>query len=361
MSRNLLFALLGIALAGILAAVVVWDQSTGGTKGHGGIVEGTVWVAEEEANSLVAIDASTNEVVARLTGIEGPHNVQVAPDGESVWAVSGHESLALMLGPDYTLHGVAPTGKDPAHVVVTPDGRTAYATNGTDNSVTVIDTESMEVVATIPVGEYPHGLRPSPGGKWVYVANAKGSSVSVIDTAKNQEIAQIEVGERPVQVAFSPNGQTVYASLSGEDAVAKIDVVTRTVVGKLKTGVGPIQTYVSPDGKFLLVANQGTEENPGTTVSIVDTDKFEVLDTVETGEGAHGVVIDPSSRHAYITNIYGGDVAVLDLKERAVVARIPTAAKPNGISFSELSPAEPTSPVVEISLPEHEDTMPDME
>ena len=70
---------------------------------------------------------------------------------------------------------------------------------------------------------------------------------------------------------------------------------------------------------------------------------------METGAGAHGVVVDPSSRHAYVTNIYGNDVAVLDLREQRVVARIPVGAKPNGISFSPL--AITSRPAATIELP----------
>jgi YVTN family beta-propeller protein len=61
-----------------------------------------------------------------------------------------------------------------------------------------------------------------------------------------------------------------------------------------------------------------------------------VVETID-GRGAHGVVIEPSSRHAYVANIYGDDVAVLDLAERKVVARIGVGSKPNGISFSPLA------------------------
>jgi len=106
---------------------------------HAGMVQGTVWVANEYGNSISAIDANTNTVITTLTGVEGPHNLQVAPDGKSVWAVSGHESLALMIDPaSYQLHGTVPTGKEPAHIILTPDGKTAYATNGDDDTVTAM-------------------------------------------------------------------------------------------------------------------------------------------------------------------------------------------------------------------------------
>jgi YVTN family beta-propeller protein len=346
-NRVLIPAGAGVAILAAAAIAVVFRSGDGGEPPtaiaraeHDGMVRGTVWVANEDGASLTAIDAARNEVLTTLTGIEGPHNLQASPDGRSVWAVSGHESQAVMVdAADFSLHGAVATGKEPAHVVVTPDGRTVYTTNGADDTVSAIDVATMKQVATVPVGPFPHGLRPSPDGRWVYVANAKGTTVSVIDTVKNARVADIEVGKAPVQIAFSPDGRFAYASLNGENAVAKIDVARRTLVTHAMVGVGPIQTYVSPDGRYLLVANQGTEKRPSTTVSIVETASFKVVGTVETGRGAHGVVVDPSSRHAYVTNIYGGEVAVLDLAQRKVVARIPVGEKPNGISFSPVVPS----------------------
>lgn len=104
--------------------------------------------------------------------MSSPHNVQVSPNGRTMWAVSGSDSLAAMVDTKTLgLHGTVPTGGMPAHLVLSPDGRTAYTTNGADNSVSAIDTKTMKPVATIPVGSGPHGLRPRPDGKWVYVAN----------------------------------------------------------------------------------------------------------------------------------------------------------------------------------------------
>ena len=336
-NRTVLLSLAGVAVVAAVAGalVAVTRGSSVASPEHDGMVQGTVWVANEGGRALTAIDAGTNRVVATLTGIEGPHNVQVAPDGRTVWAVSGHDSLAAMVdAASLKLHGTVRTGMGPAHVVLTPDGRQAYTSNGSDDTVSAIDVASMKTLATIPVGSFPHGMRPSPDGNWLYVANAKGTTVSAIDTRSNRVTAAIEVGKNPVQVGFAPGGDVAYVSLNGEDAVGKIDVPTRRLVAKTKVGDGPIQVYVSPDGKYLLAANQGSPDQPARTVSIIDTATFSVTDTVETGNGAHGVVIDPSSRHAYVTNIHGNDVAVLDLRERKVVARIPVRAEPNGISFS---------------------------
>lgn len=52
-------------------------------------------------------------------------------------------------------------------------------------------------------------------------------------------------------------------------------------------------------------------------------------------------MVDPSGQHAYVTNLYGNDVAVLDLDSLTVVARVPVGEKPNGISFSSASVENP--------------------
>lgn len=293
-------------------------------------------------------------MVATVEGIEAPHNLQVSPDGGSVWAVSGHDSMAVMVDARrLVLHGAVATGKEPAHVVVTPDGRTVYTTDGGDGTVTAIDVGSMKAIGSVRVGSFPHGMRPSPDGRWLVVANAKGTTLRIVDTRTNTRAADVEVGRAPVQVAFSPDGRKVYSSVSGEDAVAKVDLATRKLVAKVRVGDGPIQVYVSPDGRTLLAANQGTAERPGRTVSLVRTADFRVQGEVETGEGAHGAVVDPSGRHAYVTNIYGNDVAVVDLRERRV-ARIPVGSKPNWISFSPYALAGPAR-TVELDLAHDEE------
>ncbi|TFD78281.1 cytochrome D1 domain-containing protein [Cryobacterium fucosi] len=326
-----------VVVFALAAAVLVAtaDDTKSQASPHEDLVTGTVWVANEDGGSLTAIDAASNTVATTLTGIESPHNVQASADGRSVWAVSGTTSMAVKIdSSSLAVTGTVATGAMPTHVVVTPDLKTSYVSNNADNTVTAINTTTMESTATIAVGTGPHGLRPSPDGEWIYVANIGGTTLSVIDTATNSQVAEVEVGTTPAQVAFSPDGRFVYTSLSGEGAVAKVDVATRKLVAKTAVGPGPIQTFVSPDNKFLLVANQGTKEKPGTTVSVLDTETFTVLQTVKTGKGAHGVVVDPSSRHAYITNMFEDSVAVLDLKSLKVVSRIPVGSTPNGISFS---------------------------
>ena len=75
----------------------------------------------------------------------------------------------------------------------------AYITNLVSANVSVIDTATNTVIATIPVGGLsPFGVAVTPDGRKVYVANSGSNNVFVIDTASNLVLAVVSVGIQPV-------------------------------------------------------------------------------------------------------------------------------------------------------------------
>ncbi len=338
-------------VGGALIAAVAW-------AGVAGAGPAKVYVADEEGDTVTVLDATSFTKVATIpVGLE-PHNVQVSPDGRLAWVTNKgerkkeedakhkgmpkreHEAMgsagevwAIDTATD-TVVAKVPVGIHPAHVVLTPDSRFAYVTNGGENTVSVVDTEAQRLVATILVGAYPHGIRISPDGKEAYVANMKGGTVSVIDTEARKEVGKIPVGKGPAQVGFTPDGRLAFASLSQEDKVAVIDPAARKVIKKLTVGTVPIQVYATPDSRLLFVANQGTKKSPGTTVSVINLESFEVVKTVETGPGAHGVVVARDGRYVYVTNIYASSVSVIEVKDLKLGGTIPVGRGPNGISLT---------------------------
>src|SRR5215471_5713243 len=83
----------------------------------------------------------------------------------------------------------------------------AYITNGFSNTVSVIDTATNTVTATIPVGSFPFGVAVIPDGSKVYVPNIGDNTVSVIGTATNTVIGSpISFGSGPGGAAVTPEG-----------------------------------------------------------------------------------------------------------------------------------------------------------
>ena len=53
---------------------------------------------------------------------------------------------------------------------------------------------------------------PAAAAPFAYVVNEVSATVSVIDTASNTVVATIPVGENPQGVAITPNGKFVYVT-----------------------------------------------------------------------------------------------------------------------------------------------------
>src|SRR5512134_2170456 len=67
--------------------------------------------------------------------------------------------------------------------------------------VSVLETATERVVATIPVPDLPQGIATTPAGDRAYVARINADAVSVIETATNQVVAEVKVGVAPIGVA----------------------------------------------------------------------------------------------------------------------------------------------------------------
>lgn len=327
------------------------DGQTATPASPSGPGPGSLWVADEGGNSLTVVDTATNAVVATVTGIREPHNVQVGRDGTTVYAVSGGTDTVVAIDPvRYAVNTVAPTGDGPAHVIEAPNGK-VYVSDSEDGTVSVFQGPGLTPVGRIELGGMPHGLRPAAGGSVIVVANTMDDKLDLIDPATDRTTGAIAVGKAPVQVAVTADGRYAYTGIAEPPSVVKVDLVSRTVVSSVAVPTMPVQLYLTPDEKTVLSANQGTSDKPGSTVSAIDTSAMTVRGLVDTGPGPHGVVIDDTGSRAWVTNTFGDTVSAIDVDNRLTVATIGVGKSPNGISYSSRPPAAPAGPTVTLDMP----------
>ncbi|MBR0683242.1 YncE family protein [Roseomonas eburnea] len=310
---------------------------------------GTIFTADEGSASISAVDLASGRISTVAVSVS-PHNVQAVGDGRRLFVVgtaagahgSDHARAEGRLVVLDTVPGAAPrvvaeipAGRHPGHVVADAAGERAFISDSEADALLVVDVAARRVVASVPVGDYPHGLRPSPDGREVWLANVKDGTVSVVDVAAGREAARIQVGPAPVQVGFLPDGSRAYVSLRDANAVAEIDTRSRRVLRRIPVGRGPIQVYATPDGRLLYVANEGTRRAPGTTASVIDVATGTVVATIETGRGAHGVVVCGAGTRAFVTNLYDDTLTEIDVATQAVRRSFRVGRTPNGVTWSQ--------------------------
>jgi YVTN family beta-propeller protein len=159
--------------------------------------------------------------------------------------------------------------------------------------VRVFRTNDFAEVATIPVGKLPHGIWPSGDGTRVYVGLENEDALTVIDTISNKVIATIPIGQAPQAVNYVPEavpegdglqnlqplglaGEKVHLTLAPRSAgketpaptsVSLFDQGLIQVLQAAVTGLEPKHPYVlalsrTSDGQGALQALAAFTSNP---------------------------------------------------------------------------------------------------
>ncbi|MCK6533182.1 MAG: YncE family protein [Polyangiaceae bacterium] len=212
-----------------LAAVARGGGNDETPSSHG--ARDRVFVADEESGTISIVEEGRNKVLKAIVlpatpDMFMPHNVQVAPDGKSVWVAAapmseGEPEKAFVLDPATgEITADIELGKElhVAHVVLNATSSKAYVSANEGNAVLEIDAKTKSVVRTIDlgadrgphggidslqvtgkveVGQGAHGVVLSDDGALAYVTNLAANTVSVVDTAKMQAVATIDVGTKP--------------------------------------------------------------------------------------------------------------------------------------------------------------------
>ena len=204
-------------------------------------------------------------------------------------------------------------------------GPKAYVGNFKDNTVSVIDTGTGTVVATVPVAAGPHGMGVTPDGRTVYVSGDGSSEVSVIDAASDRVTRTINVGKTPHGVAMAPDGRLLLVGVYGEDKIAFVDTATQQVVASVPVPK-PHTIAIRPDGKLAYVASQ----EPGKfALVVVDLGARTVARTIALDKTPRDLEFGYDGKALYYTIAGVNAVQVLDPASDKVVAEIPTGASPH--------------------------------
>src|SRR5512145_2629563 len=73
----------------------------------------------------------------------------------------------------------------------------------------------------------------------VYVSNEKGNSLTVIDSKTLEVLETIQVGQRPRGIMLTKDGKQLLICASDDNTVQLLDVATRDLVGDLPSGPDP--------------------------------------------------------------------------------------------------------------------------
>ncbi|HEU0251958.1 MAG TPA: cytochrome D1 domain-containing protein, partial [Pyrinomonadaceae bacterium] len=149
-------------------------------------------------------------------------------------------------------------GVRPTRVIVQPDQHFVWVANDSnekDGGVTVIDTATLKVAATIPTGAGQHDIVISNDNRFAFVSNSESGSVSIIDVRKLEKLRDVKVGPKPVSLALSELSKAVYVANQDDGTITVIEEQGHQVLAQMKTKPGVRSIRFAPGGRYGFALN----------------------------------------------------------------------------------------------------------
>ena len=305
------------------------------------VLAATVYIPEGSAGSVLVVSAETGDVIKRVSGLEAIHGLSGAPGVRYLVAGSFQElsredaaqtnKPAAVSAEDHEAHHAASSKNKAAsddtvsivtildtqtdeivhrlevpgavhHTAVSPDGSSAVATHPGNDGISIIDLEAMEVVGFVATGPTPNYAAFSSDSRRVYVTNTGNATVSEVDVARLFVTRNVIVGDAPEHFVAKSDDSALYVLDGDAGNVFEVSTATGKVSRQFAIGGELHGVDLSEDEKTLFVSSKGDN-------------KFVAID-LTTGD-SRSIPLSPAPYH--VTTVTGtGNVFVSSREEPMV-------------------------------------------
>lgn len=344
-----------------------------------------VTAESEDEVSLIKFDGKVATVEETIpvgvwpAEIEGPHGINISPDGKYWYLSLAHGNpYGTLYKYSTETNEVIDTvmlGLFPASLQVSKATGLLYCVNFNlhgdmvPSTVSVVDPETMTEITRIDHGVMPHGSRISTDGLFHYSVGMMSGELFEISTTKMKVTRKLNLDGKkemshdmggmdhskmdhskmnhskmsgggmhhskvkPTWAMPHPTQPKVYVAGNGSDEILEIDLEKWEITNRMKTGKAPYNVDVSPNGRYLVATYKGSAET-----GVWDLKKGkETARIPNTRKVSHGVSISSDSKYAFVSveGIGGepGTMDVIDIKKGVKVASADMGKQAGGIAF----------------------------
>lgn len=295
--------------------------------------------APQASPFVTILDVGRSSVSGTITDssfvFNNPTDIALTPGGQFVYVTNrGGGTVTVIDTSDNSLDTVIDSVSSPYSIDIRQDGRRAYVTSDTTDTVAVIDTESRGLVTSINVGDTPHGVVMRPiYGSLAFVANSGDNTVSIIRTDTHEVLRTLDNQawgfDGPEQIAFTPDGKKAVVTNRTGDSITIINTLSvhlpndpsHSVLpdGNDYTFDGPRGVAITPDGRYAYVANGGIEDS----VSVIDLVNETEVKNITGGFGdPWDIALTPGGDFAWVTNNSGNQIIIICTDTNTIVGNI---------------------------------------
>ncbi len=173
------------------------------------------------------------------------------------------------------------------------DGKQIIVTNEADNSITIHDYESGDLLKTFftePYGLRPRGIKVSPDGNF-YVATLEFSNNFIVLDKEFNHIKTVKTGKSPYGISFNSKGDKLYVAAGRARTLEVFNGRDFTKINELKTdGKRCWHFTFTPDNKDLMLACGRSDE-----VLLIDSETLNIKKRIPVAGIPWGIVTYPKA------------------------------------------------------------------
>lgn len=170
-----------------------------------------------------------------------------------------------------------------------------------------VDIESRKLAAPVNLNSEVGVLRFQSNGEAFLISDLAAKSLHVFETSSLKRVVELPLAVRPENLCFSADGGQLFVTGTGADVVCVVyPYYTPQVAETVLAGRAPAAMAASSDPRYLFVANPSSGD-----VSILNVRDRKMVAVVSVGAEPRFITVTPDSQFALVLNRKSGDMAVL--------------------------------------------------
>lgn len=277
-------------------------------------------------NSIQVINVSTGAVDRMIPAGSQPYIITLSTDGSRALVANYDDGTVSVIDTanDMVIN-TFDVGHGPTGVAISKDNSRAFASNAFSFCISIYNVATGDRIVTVPAVQ-PAGIAEGDDG-FVYAVDPGSNSLLIIDPAAGLLNVSIPVGDSYNGITFVPGGPALLSSTT-DGNVSFFDPATRKLTDMVPAGNGPYGTAVSPDRQTAYITDMN-----GNTVTVMDLDARAVWKTIPVGKMPAGVAVSEDGQHVYVANSGGNSISVINATTMKVDSTIATGKTPYGVTY----------------------------
>lgn len=194
-------------------------------------------------------------------------------------------------------------------IAVANDLNKAFISNGKDNSVSIINLQTFELMEKVAIqGKNPDAILYDAFSKKVFTYNGKSNDATVLDAISNRELKSIALDGKP-EFSVTNNKGLIYVNIEDKNEIKTIDATTLEVTNTWSIAPGDEPTGLAID----LETNRLFSVCGNNKMVVVDALNGKIVKTIAIGEGCDGVAFNPKNNLIFCSN---GEGTITVVKEK---------------------------------------------